>query len=71
MRFRKLQALITLDGDDLLEMLRDLDRDEVFELICHLDDRFSEYEFTKRLRDHFDQILKDEDLVIGAEHGTN
>lgn len=68
---RNLQALITLNGDDLLEMLRDLDRDDAFELICHLDERFSEYDFTKRLRDHFHQILLDEDKVVGIENGAN
>ena len=68
------KALITtqIDMPDLAVQLQCSDDDELFELIQLLDDLRDNPEFTRSLRDYFDQVCAEhEHLAEEHEHTAN
>jgi len=57
---------LDIDVDVLIQSIsigRSINNEDAFALIAGIDERIADYDFTKRLADHFTNIIKKEDEI--------
>jgi hypothetical protein len=58
---RKIYISTPVNPEDvILNMTDSLNRDELFDLICLIDDTLEDYDFTERLYNHFKKVIEEE-----------
>jgi hypothetical protein len=67
MSSKEISFTVPLTMDDIAEALFCLDHEDLFDFICALDLQAADYDFTKRLRDHFIKEINecDKDDISG------
>lgn len=61
---KKVGISVTMDPEDIaLQFTDQLREDDLFDLICSIDESVANYDFSRRLYEHFKAIVDEEDRI--------